>query len=67
MACGSNNNGRLSLGDTDDRGMFTVVPRLKDIVDVDAGYQHSIAVTLAGGGRWAKKATRARGALFPLR
>ena len=48
MACGSNAERQLGLGDTDDRDTFTVVPGLKGVVDIDAGYKHSIAVTLEG-------------------
>ena len=48
MACGTNSNGELGLGDTDRRNTFTVVPGLKGVVDIDAGLQHSIAATLEG-------------------
>jgi alpha-tubulin suppressor-like RCC1 family protein len=49
MACGDNENGQLGLGDTDDRDTFTVVAGLRGVVDIDAGYMHSIAVTAEGG------------------
>jgi alpha-tubulin suppressor-like RCC1 family protein len=49
MACGKNHMGQLGLGDTDDRDMFTVVAGLRGVVDIDAGYDHTIAVTVEGG------------------
>ena len=48
MACGMNGEGELGLGDTDQRNTFTVVPGLKGVVDIAAGYTHCIAVTLEG-------------------
>jgi alpha-tubulin suppressor-like RCC1 family protein len=49
MSCGHNTGGPLGLGDTDDRDTFTVVAGLRGVVDIDAGYSHSIAVTVEGG------------------
>jgi hypothetical protein len=49
MSCGRNAFGRLGLGDTVQRNMFTVVAGLRDVVDIDAGEIHSIAVTAEGG------------------
>jgi alpha-tubulin suppressor-like RCC1 family protein len=49
MACGHSNAGQLGLGDTDDRDTFTVVAGLRGVVDIDAGGEHSIAVTAEGG------------------
>jgi alpha-tubulin suppressor-like RCC1 family protein len=49
MACGSNDDGQLGLGDTDDRDTFTVVAGLRGVVDIDAGFDHTIAVTAEGG------------------
>jgi alpha-tubulin suppressor-like RCC1 family protein len=49
MACGYNANGQLGLGDTDDRDTFTVVAGLRGVVDIDAGEEHSIAMTAEGG------------------
>jgi alpha-tubulin suppressor-like RCC1 family protein len=49
MACGWNAYGQLGLGDTDDRDTFTVVAGLRGVVDIDAGWGHSIAVTAEGG------------------
>jgi alpha-tubulin suppressor-like RCC1 family protein len=49
MACGYNNEGQLGLGDTDERDTFTVVAGLRGVVDIDAGYYHSIAATTEGG------------------
>jgi alpha-tubulin suppressor-like RCC1 family protein len=58
MACGDNDSGQLGLGDTDNRDTFTVVLSLSDVVDIDAGDRHTIAVTCEGevwtwGGGWA--------------
>jgi alpha-tubulin suppressor-like RCC1 family protein len=49
MACGMNDYGQLGLGDTDDRYTFTVVAGLRGVVDIDAGENHTIAVTVEGG------------------
>jgi alpha-tubulin suppressor-like RCC1 family protein len=49
MASGWNSSGQLGLGDTDDRDTFTVVTGLRGVVDIDAGWQHSISVTVEGG------------------
>jgi alpha-tubulin suppressor-like RCC1 family protein len=49
MACGWNTLGQLGLGDTDDRDTFTVVAGLRGVVDIDAGWKHSIAVTVEWG------------------
>jgi hypothetical protein len=49
MACGSNDDGQLGLGDTNERDTFTVVAGLRGIVDIDAGFLHSLAVTVEGG------------------
>jgi alpha-tubulin suppressor-like RCC1 family protein len=49
MACGKNVTGQLGLGDTDDHDMFTVVAGLRGVVDLDAGLDHTIAVTAEGG------------------
>jgi alpha-tubulin suppressor-like RCC1 family protein len=48
MACGNNGQGQLGLGDTVRRDTFTVVPSLSDVVDIDAGDDHTIAVTCEG-------------------
>jgi alpha-tubulin suppressor-like RCC1 family protein len=48
MACGWNIAGQLGLGDTAQRDTFTVVPDLSDVVDIDAGDRHTIAVTCEG-------------------
>jgi alpha-tubulin suppressor-like RCC1 family protein len=48
MVCGGNNDGQLGLGDTDHRDTFTVVAGLRGVVDIDAGYYHTIAVTCEG-------------------
>jgi alpha-tubulin suppressor-like RCC1 family protein len=48
MVCGVNNGGQLGLGDTVQRDTFTVVPDLSGVVDIDAGEQHTIAVTCEG-------------------
>jgi alpha-tubulin suppressor-like RCC1 family protein len=49
MACGRNDYGQLGLGDTDVRDTFTVVADLSGVMDIDAGENHSIAVTAEGG------------------
>ena len=49
MVCGRNHNGQLGLGDTDNRDTFTVVAGLRGVVDIDAGENHTIAVTAEGG------------------
>jgi alpha-tubulin suppressor-like RCC1 family protein len=48
MVCGYNGEGQLGLGDTAQRDTFTVVPSLSDVVDIDAGDDHTIAVTCEG-------------------
>ena len=48
MACGENYSGELGLEDTVIRETFTVVPSLRDVVDMDTGNIHSIAVTSGG-------------------
>jgi alpha-tubulin suppressor-like RCC1 family protein len=48
MACGRNDGGQLGLGDTAQRDTFTVVPDLSGVVDIDAGDDHTIAVTCEG-------------------
>ena len=40
--------GQLGLGDNDGRDMFTVVAGLRGVVDIDAGKNHTIAVTCEG-------------------
>jgi alpha-tubulin suppressor-like RCC1 family protein len=49
MACGWNRGGQLGLGDTDDRDTFTAVAGLRGMLDIDAGQNHTIAVTVEGG------------------
>ena len=49
MACGANQSGQLGLGDTDDCDTFTLVSGLCEVLDVDAGYGHTLAVTAEGG------------------
>jgi alpha-tubulin suppressor-like RCC1 family protein len=49
MVCGCNTEGQQGLGDTDDRDTFTVVAGLRGVVDIDAGVDHTIAVTAEGG------------------
>ncbi len=48
MTCGRNFAGQLGLGDTDQRDTFTVVHSLSGVVDIDAGDDHTIAVTCEG-------------------
>ena len=49
MSSGENDEGRLGLGDQEDRSTFSVVNVLPwGVVAVDAGFYHSIAVTLEG-------------------
>jgi alpha-tubulin suppressor-like RCC1 family protein len=59
MACGKfdqtydcfdtdDRNFNVGLGDTDDRNTFRVVAGLSDVVDIDAGDRHTIAVTCEG-------------------
>jgi alpha-tubulin suppressor-like RCC1 family protein len=48
MASGVNDTGQLGLGDRDNRDTFTMLPVLCDVVDIDAGEKHAIAVTAAG-------------------
>jgi alpha-tubulin suppressor-like RCC1 family protein len=48
MACGWNLHGQLGLGDTAQRDTFTVVAGLSDVVDIDVGDKHTIAVTCEG-------------------
>jgi alpha-tubulin suppressor-like RCC1 family protein len=49
MAGGENGKGQLGLGDTDSRDTFTVLPGLSGVMDIDAGDNHSIAVTAEEG------------------
>jgi alpha-tubulin suppressor-like RCC1 family protein len=49
VVCGMNSSGQLGLGDTDVRDTFTMVAGLRDVVDIDAGEEHSLAVTAEGG------------------
>jgi alpha-tubulin suppressor-like RCC1 family protein len=50
MACGRNDFAQLGLGDTDNRDTFTVVAGLRGgVVDIDAGFAHSLAATVEGG------------------
>ena len=49
MSCGSNNHGQLGLGDTKNRLVLTPVGGgLRRVVDIAAGFNHSIAATLEG-------------------
>ncbi len=45
---GCNAHGQLGLGDTNNRVLFTAVPGLRNLVAVQAGDEHSAAVTLSG-------------------
>jgi alpha-tubulin suppressor-like RCC1 family protein len=49
MVCGWNRFGQLGLGDTANRDTFTVVSGLRGVVDIDAGFSNSLAVTVEGG------------------
>jgi alpha-tubulin suppressor-like RCC1 family protein len=50
MACGENSRGELGLGDiVVRRDTFTVVAGLRGVVDIDAGEDHSLAMTVEGG------------------
>ena len=48
MVSGCNRFGQLGLGDTDNRSVFTKVPSLCGVVDIDGGNRHTIAVTTRG-------------------
>ena len=49
IAAGTNSSGQLGLGDKTNRNTFTLVgPPLRGVVDIDAGQNHSVAVTVEG-------------------
>ena len=49
MACGANEHGQLGLGHTVQHDTFTVVAGPSGVIDIDAGRNHTIAVTAEGG------------------
>jgi alpha-tubulin suppressor-like RCC1 family protein len=48
-ACGANEHGQLGLGHTVLHDTFTVVAGPSGVIDMDAGWNHSIAATVEGG------------------
>lgn len=48
VATGENNEYQLGIGHCESREKFTTVPRLRDVVDMDTGYDHAIALSCTG-------------------